>query len=66
MFRVYRTAPVWEGPRYKPCYLRGLLAIHGYPSVPAWPASHGCVRVTLWDMDELYPLISVGLKVYVF
>ena len=66
MFKVYRTAPVWEGPRYKPCYLRGLLAIHGYPSVPAWPASHGCVRVTLWDMDELYPLISVGLRVYVF
>ena len=66
MFTVYRTAPTWEGPRYKPCYLRNLLAIHGYPSVPAWPASHGCVRVTLWDMDELYPHISVGLRVYIF
>ncbi len=66
MFTVYRTAPVWEGPRYKPCYLRNLLAIHGYPSVPAWPASHGCVRVTLWDMDDLYPHISVGLRVYIF
>jgi len=66
MFTVYHTAPVWEGPRYKPCYLHNLLAIHGYPSVPAWPASHGCVRVTLWDMDELYPHISVGLRVYIF
>jgi lipoprotein-anchoring transpeptidase ErfK/SrfK len=31
-----------------------------------WPASHGCIRVPLWDMDELFPLISVGTSVHVY
>jgi peptidoglycan hydrolase-like protein with peptidoglycan-binding domain len=65
-FTIYAKSPKWDGPRYKPLYLRGILAIHGYPSVPAWPASHGCIRVPLWDMDEFYPLIPVGTKVYVY
>jgi putative cell wall-binding protein len=65
-YTIYAKSPKWDGPRYKPLYLRGILAIHGYPSVPPWPASHGCVRVPLWDMDEFYPLIPVGTKVYVY
>jgi putative cell wall-binding protein/peptidoglycan hydrolase-like protein with peptidoglycan-binding domain len=65
-FTVYAKSAQWDGPRYKPLYLRGILAIHGYPSVPAYPASHGCVRVPLWDMDELFPLVAVGTKVYVY
>jgi len=65
-FTVYAKSPKWDGPRYKPLYLRGILAIHGYPSVPAWPASHGCIRVPLWDMDEFYPLIGVGAKVHIY
>ena len=65
---VTRKSPRWDGPRYKPMYIRswGVLAIHGYPSVPPWPASHGCIRVPLWDMDEFYPLVPVGTKVYVY
>jgi putative cell wall-binding protein len=66
MFTVYAKSGKWDGPRYKPLYLRGILAIHGYPSVPVWPASHGCIRVPLWDMDELFPLISVGTSVHVY
>jgi putative cell wall-binding protein len=65
-FTVYAKSPQWDGPRYKPLYLRGILAIHGYPSVPPWPASHGCIRVPLWDMDEFFPLIPVGTTVYVY
>jgi putative cell wall-binding protein/peptidoglycan hydrolase-like protein with peptidoglycan-binding domain len=65
-FTIYAKSPKWDGPRYKPLYLRGILAIHGYPSVPAWPASHGCIRVPLWDMDEFYPLVPVGTKVHVY
>lgn len=66
-FSITSKSPKWDGPRYKPLYLRnwGVLAIHGYPSVPAWPASHGCVRVPVWDMDELFPLIPVGTKVHI-
>jgi putative cell wall-binding protein len=65
---VTRKSPKWDGPRYKPLYIRsyGVLAIHGYPSVPPWPASHGCIRVPLWDMDDFYPLVAVGTKVYVY
>jgi putative cell wall-binding protein len=65
-YTVYAKSPKWDGPRYKPLYLRGVLAIHGYPSVPAYPASHGCVRVPLWDQDELFPLVPVGTQVYVY
>jgi len=67
-FNITRKSDRWDGPRYKPLYLRnfGVLAIHGYPSVPAWPASHGCVRVPVWDMDELFPLIPVGATVHVY
>lgn len=65
-YTIYAKSPKWDGPRYKPLYLRGILAIHGYPSVPAWPASHGCIRLPLWDMDEFYPLISVGTKVHIY
>lgn len=65
-YAIYAKSPKWDGPRYKPLYLRGILAIHGYPSVPAWPASHGCIRVPLWDMDEFFPLIGVGTKVHIY
>jgi peptidoglycan hydrolase-like protein with peptidoglycan-binding domain len=57
----------YERVRYKPLYLTwGLLAIHGYPSVPVYPASHGCIRTTWADMDELNPLIPVGTTVRVY
>ncbi len=39
-----RHAPL--GVLYSPKYFTGGYAIHGSPSVPASPASHGCVRVT--------------------
>jgi peptidoglycan hydrolase-like protein with peptidoglycan-binding domain len=58
----------WERVRYKPLYLRswGAWAIHGYTSVPTYPASHGCIRITTWDMDELHALVPLGTKVYIY
>ena len=58
----------WERIRYKPLYLRewGYLAIHGYTSVPTYPASHGCVRTTWTDMDELHALVPVGTVVHIY
>ena len=38
---------------YPSYFLRGF-AIHGYPDVPAYPASHGCVRVPMWLAPSLY------------
>ncbi len=37
-----------------------LLAIHGYPNVPTYPASHGCVRTQYWDQDAIWPLVAGG------
>lgn len=68
-FKVTRKT-VETSPRYLPLYISNypysLLAIHGYPNVPTYPASHGCVRTHLWDQDEIYPLIPVGTRVYIY
>ena len=43
------------GAMFRPKYFHGGWAIHGSPSVPPYPASHGCVRVSndainwIWD-----------------
>ena len=54
------------GTLLNPIYFTGGFAIHGSPSVPAGPASHGCVRVTnklsQWTFDN----IKNGTPVYVF
>lgn len=57
-----------------PCYLPlavtvyqgATIAIHGYPKVPTYPASHGCIRTQLWDQDVIHPLVGVGTKVYIY
>ena len=41
-------------------------AIHGYYSVPPYPASHGCVRIPIWTADWLYDQSYVGETVYVY
>lgn len=54
------------GALYNPFYFYGGYAIHGSPSVPNYPASHGCVRVTNWDMDLLKQHLEVGQPIYVY
>lgn len=54
------------GAMYKPYYFRGGYAIHGSPNVPAYPASHGCVRVTNADMDFLREHLDLGMTIYVY
>jgi hypothetical protein len=57
-FRVFRSVNGWDtsplGHLYRPRYFNGGIAVHGYPSVPAFPASHGCVRVSLAAMDMIW------------
>lgn len=46
-----------EGPLgtlYRPKYFVGGIAVHGSGSIPAHPASHGCVRLTNAAMDLLW------------
>ncbi|HEY3374894.1 MAG TPA: L,D-transpeptidase family protein [Candidatus Aquicultor sp.] len=42
------------------------VAVHGYPSVPTKPASHGCVRVPIVDCKYIYNNMPMGSLVYVY
>lgn len=65
-FSIERKLPYWRksdlGLLYKPAYFHGGYAIHGSYSVPAYPASHGCVRVAVSTMDWLYQLLPYGTR----
>jgi lipoprotein-anchoring transpeptidase ErfK/SrfK len=54
------------GVLYRPAYFYGGYAIHGSSSVPTYPASHGCVRITNPAMDRLYDLLTIGTPVTVY
>jgi peptidoglycan hydrolase-like protein with peptidoglycan-binding domain len=56
------------GLLYRPKYFHEGVAIHGYTSVPARPASHGCVRVTYPAMDAIWALglAPVSTPVWVY
>lgn len=62
----YRRSPL--GVLYRPKYFHGGVAIHGYPTVPPYPASHGCVRTTNAAMDWLWSSgsLPVGMPVRVY
>jgi hypothetical protein len=55
-----------EGYFYYPSYIVSKTAIHGYPSVPPWPASHGCVRVPMWMCEELFYQIPKGTPIDIY
>lgn len=59
-----REAPL--GSLYRPLYFRGGYAIHGSASVPAYPASHGCVRTSNADQDWLFGAVANGTAVVVY
>ena len=65
-WRVYRKVPGWDWVLWYPMYFLRGFAIHGYPSVPAYPASHGCVRVPMWIAPRLYASHGWGSTVYVY
>ena len=56
------------GVLYRPKYFSGGVAIHGYPSVPPSPASHGCVRTIDAAMDWLWSsgAAPIGTAVWVY
>jgi lipoprotein-anchoring transpeptidase ErfK/SrfK len=65
-FHVYRKVVGWDWVLWYPMYFVGGFAIHGYPSVPAYPASHGCVRVPMWIAPRLFATNPWGRTVYVY
>jgi len=53
------------GSLYDPVYFFGGIAIHGSPSIPPTPASHGCVRVPMWESAWVHNTVAIGDAVYV-
>ena len=67
-FRVYRKERMsWSVPfsTWMPwaSYFVGGIAFHAYGSVPAYPASHGCVRMMPRDAPLLYAFATHGTPV---
>ncbi len=71
-WKVNRERPEgwWEGDLgkiYRPKYFKGGIAVHGSGNVPNYPASHGCVRVSVAAMDFIWDrnLMPMRSKVWV-
>ncbi len=69
-FRVNAKIAGWRksplGLLYYPSYFSGGVAIHGNPSVPHQPESHGCVRIPMSAAVEVYKRMPVGSIVLVY
>jgi lipoprotein-anchoring transpeptidase ErfK/SrfK len=66
-FRVYRKDPGTnaQGMVKSSYFIRGY-AIHGYVDVPAFNASHGCLRVPIPDAQRIYDWIRMGDRVITY
>lgn len=68
-YRIYMRARGWEtsslGRLYNSQYFVGGYAIHGSLSVPNYPASHGCVRLTMAAAEWFPDHVGIGTPVYV-
>jgi hypothetical protein len=60
----WRDAPL--GLLWRPKYFNGGIAIHGSTSVPPYPASHGCARVSITAMNYLWTTGKIPLKTKVW
>jgi N-acetylmuramoyl-L-alanine amidase len=66
-WRVFRKVSGYSGGGlYYPSYFDGLRAIHGWRSVPTYPASHGCARVPMWAAKWIYRKADLGTRVLVY
>jgi peptidoglycan hydrolase-like protein with peptidoglycan-binding domain len=65
-WRIYKKVPGWDWVLWYPMYFLRGFAVHGYPEVPPYPASHGCVRVPMWFAQRLYASFRQGHAVHVY
>jgi N-acetylmuramoyl-L-alanine amidase len=66
LWHVYRKVSGYDWVLYYPNYFLRGFAVHGYPDVPPYPASHGCVRVPMWIATTLYADIALGTSIYIY
>jgi peptidoglycan hydrolase-like protein with peptidoglycan-binding domain len=66
-FRFYRKDPGTNGVgMVHSNYFIGGYAIHGYHSVPTYPASHGCLRVPIPSAWNIYEWVDLGDRIFVY
>ena len=66
-FRFYLAQPGYNSKEmYYSKYFKGEYAIHGYKSVPVYPASHGCLRVPNPDAKSIFDWIAMGDRIDVY
>jgi lipoprotein-anchoring transpeptidase ErfK/SrfK len=71
-FRVSRQIDGWRnaplGMLWRPKYFNGGIAVHGANSVPPYPASHGCARLSISAMNWLWSndKIPIDTRVWVY
>jgi peptidoglycan hydrolase-like protein with peptidoglycan-binding domain len=69
-FKIVRRVNGWHesplGHLYRPNYFYKGYAIHGYTSVPSYPASHGCVRIAIPTMDRMWAALRLGMPVAIY
>lgn len=68
-YKVFHKIPGWRksplGMIYYPVYFMFGTAIHGYPSVPVNPVSHGCVRIPMFAAKEIFETTPIGMSVII-
>jgi peptidoglycan hydrolase-like protein with peptidoglycan-binding domain len=47
-------------------YFIGGYAIHGYADVPAYPASHGCLRVPIPNASQIFNWVDIGDPIFLY
>jgi hypothetical protein len=61
-----KTAGVNSKGMYYSNYFVGGYAIHGYPSVPAFAASHGCIRIPIASAISVFHWIRLGDRISIY
>ena len=66
-WRFYRKDPGTNalGMVHSSYWVRGY-AIHGFKSVPIYPASHGCLRVPIPNAMSIYRWIKIGDRIFTY
>ena len=72
VFAIFRQVDALDisplGELWRPKYFAGGYAIHGSASVPPFPVSHGCVRLSNQAMDWIWATnrMPIGTKVWIY
>ena len=66
-YQVYRKLAGYSpGRLYYPSYFDGRRALHGWPEVPTYNASHGCVRLPMWSATWVYGKADMGATIHIY